>query len=249
MGHSATWLGIIALLAAAAAAFILLRFLIRKPALDFKQKLTLLIGLGVLPVVAAASSTVRGMEATTHRDFCGSCHVMTAHYENAVAPSSQSLSARHSRNPYFGEHSCYVCHADYGMLGYVLTKAGGLRHVYMYYLGGYRSMPLEEAKREIHLIKPYDNLNCRQCHTTTLEDWRKVPEHAALSSELHLDRIACASAGCHGYAHPFNKPAEPKPGEPPVGARAGETGRSPPRDGSPPNHLQTGKPSEPKHAP
>jgi hypothetical protein len=164
----------------------------------------------VLPAIAAASSTVAGMERTTEREFCGSCHVMTAHFEDASDPKSQSLAARHSRNPFFGEKSCYVCHADYGMYGYAMTKAGGMRHVYEYYLGGYRSMPLEEFTRIIHLRKPYDNTNCRQCHTTTLHDWRRVPDHESLKAELESNKVSCASAGCHGYAHPFTKKAAPK---------------------------------------
>ena len=130
-------LGFVALGAAAVAAAILVNYLVRKPPLTFPVKLVLFLGLGVLPAIAAASSTVAGMEATTHREFCGSCHVMIAHYEDAVDPASQSLAARHTRNPFFGDKSCYVCHADYGMYGYAMTKAGGMRHVYEYYLGEY----------------------------------------------------------------------------------------------------------------
>ena|SRR5688572_26095773 len=203
-------LGIVSLLSAAAAAAILVIYLKKRPPTDFRTKLWLLLGLGVLPAIAAASSTVEGMERTTEREFCGSCHVMTAHYEDASDPKSQSLAARHSRNPFFGEKSCYVCHADYGMYGYAMTKAGGMRHVYEYYLGGYRNMPLEEFKRIIHLRKPYDNTNCRQCHTTSLHDWRRVPDHESLKAELESNKVSCASAGCHGYAHPFTKKAAPK---------------------------------------
>jgi cytochrome c-type protein NapC len=173
--------------------------------------LLLLAGLGVLPAIAAAASTAVGMEATTSRDFCGSCHVMQAHYQDASSADSQSLAARHSRNPFFGEHSCYVCHADYGMYGYVLTKAGGMRHVYEYYLGGYSQLTLDEAVRTIHLVKQYDNLNCRQCHTTGLQDWKRVPDHASLKDELASNEVSCASAGCHGYAHPFSKEAQGQP--------------------------------------
>jgi len=191
--------------AAAIAAAILITYLVRKPPLDFRVKLWLLMGLGIFPAVAAASSTVTGMQATTEREFCGSCHVMGAHYADTLDPKSQSLAARHSRNPYFGDHSCYVCHADYGMYGYAMTKAGGLRHVYYYHWGGYGEMTLEEAKQKIHLVKPYDNVNCRQCHTTTLHDWRRVPDHESLKTELESNRVSCASAGCHGYAHPFTK--------------------------------------------
>lgn len=203
------WLGFVVLGSSAAAASILVWFLVKGPVIDVRVKLLLLLGLGVLPSLAAASSTVAGMQATTHREFCGSCHVMGTHYSNAIDPKAQSLAARHSRNPYFGEHSCYVCHADYGMYGYALTKAGGMRHVYEYYLGGYREMPLKQALEVIHLRKRYDNLNCRQCHTTTGVDWRRVPDHRALAAELDSNRVSCASAGCHGYAHPFSKPREP----------------------------------------
>ena len=204
-------LAVITLVAAGAASVILVRYLVRRPLLDLEMKAWLLLGLGVLPAISAGASTVAGMETTTNRTFCGSCHVMRAHFEDATDPSSQSLAARHSRNPFFGSRSCYVCHADYGMFGYVLTKAGGLRHVYLYYLGGYRQMTLERAEREIRLVKPYDNTNCRQCHTGTLHDWTKLSEHRSLEAELASNKVSCASAGCHGYAHPFTKgPAAPK---------------------------------------
>lgn len=209
--HVGPWLSYLALVSTVLAAVILVNYLVRKPALTLRVKIWLFLGLGVFPALAAMTSTVAGMERTTHREFCGSCHVMAAHYENATDPEAQSLAARHTRNPYFGEHSCYVCHADYGMYGYPLTKLGGLRHVYFYYLGGYRSMPLEQAKREIHLVKPYDNLNCRQCHTTTARVWREVPDHQALETELFANKVSCASAGCHGFAHPFSKEAHGSP--------------------------------------
>ena len=191
-----------------AAAAILIVYLVKRPALDLRVKLWLLLGLGLLPALAAAFSTISGMQRTTQREFCGSCHVMGAHFEDTSNAASQSLAARHSRNPFFGDKSCYVCHADYGMYGYAMTKVGGLRHVYLYYFGGYREMSLEQAKKDIHLVKPYDNLNCRQCHTTTLHDWRRVPDHESLKAELESNKVSCASSGCHGYAHPFTKPAE-----------------------------------------
>ena len=130
---------------------------------------------------------------------------MTGHFEDSENPLSQSLAARHSRNPFFGERACYVCHADYGMYGYPVTKAGGMRHVYLYYFGGYRQMPLAQAEREIHLVKQYNNLNCRQCHTTRAADWRRIPDHESLRAEIDSNRVSCASAGCHGFAHPFTK--------------------------------------------
>jgi len=205
-GHLALT-SILALAAAALSALIVVAYLVKKPVLDLRVKLWLLVGLGGLPMITAATSTASGMAETTQRPFCGSCHVMGAHYADASDPASQSLAARHSRNPFFGDKSCYTCHADYGMYGYVITKKAGMRHVYEYFLGGYKQMTLEEAKQKIHLLKPYDNTNCRQCHTATVHDWKRVPDHASLSAELDSNRVSCASAGCHGYAHPFTKAA------------------------------------------
>lgn len=209
MPHAGPWLGYLALACALAASAILLYYLVKRPKLDLRMKLWLFLGLGVFPTVTALTSTVAGMEATTDRVFCGSCHVMDAHFQDTEDPKSQSLAARHSRNPHFGGSSCYVCHADYGMYGYPMTKIGGLGHVYYYYLGGYGKLTLEEAKREIHLVKPYNNLNCRQCHTTTAHMWRDVPDHVALQAELAANKVSCASAGCHGFAHPFTKNLPP----------------------------------------
>lgn len=197
--------GILALTAAGLAATIIIAFLVKKPVLDLTVKLWLLVGLGGLPAIAGATSTAAGMEETTRRSFCGSCHVMDAHYDDASNPASQSLAARHSRNPLFGDHSCYTCHADYGMFGYIMTKRAGMGHVYQYYLGGYRQMTLADALTKIRLHKPYDNTNCRQCHTTTTHDWRRVPDHASLEAQLDSNQVSCVSAGCHGYAHPFTK--------------------------------------------
>lgn len=180
-------------------------YLRRKPKLSFGTKIYLLFGLGVLPAAAAASSTAAGMQTTTERHFCGSCHVMERHVSDSNDPKSQSLAARHGRNPLFGGQNCYTCHADYSMFGYPITKLNGMRHVYEYYFGGYGQMTLDEAVSKIHIIKPYDNANCRHCHTGTLEDWSKVPDHASLARELASNRVSCASAGCHGYAHPFSK--------------------------------------------
>ncbi len=203
-----SWLSLMALMAIAAAAAILLVFLVKNPPLDLRVKLWLFAGLGVFPFLGATSSTIAGMEATTERPFCGSCHVMAEHYEDSSDPLSQSLAARHSRNPMFGERSCYVCHADYGMYGYALTKASGMGHVYEYFLGGYREMTMEEAREKVHLRKPYDNTNCRQCHTASLKDWKRVPEHESLRTQLESNEVSCASSGCHGFAHPFFKSQE-----------------------------------------
>ncbi|HZO15322.1 MAG TPA: NapC/NirT family cytochrome c [Polyangiaceae bacterium] len=205
MEHPVTWLGYVCVAAAVLAILIIGWYLRKQPRLDFTTKLVLLVGLGVLPAISAGSSTVTGMEATTKRHFCGSCHVMDPYVNDAGNPESQSLAARHGRNPFFGDRNCYVCHADYGMYGYPMTKLAGMNHVYQYYVRGWRNYTIEEALAKLHISKPYDNLNCRQCHSGTLADWGTVPEHVALEKELASNAVSCASSGCHGYAHPFSK--------------------------------------------
>lgn len=210
MGITTHPLTFIALLCAGLAAIILISFLIRRPPLVGTTKMWLLLGLGVFPLGAAGAGNIEGFQATKQRTFCGSCHVMTPHSSDSDAMTSGSLASRHARNALFGGENCYVCHADYGMFGTVLTKLGGLRHVYEY-VTHYRNVSLEEAKTTIHLYKPYPNDNCMQCHSTRLDLWQRTPDHKAALTEVRANRISCASAGCHGFAHPFTKPAPQAP--------------------------------------
>lgn len=208
-------LSVVALVCAAGAAAILLFYLVRRPALHRATKIMLLFGLGVLPIGAALGANVQGYKATQHREFCGSCHVMGPHAKDSEDPNSKSLAAIHARNPFFGKDNCYTCHADYGAFGTVMTKAGGMRHVWLY-ATEFRSMSLEEAKHKIHLVKPYQNANCMQCHTTTAPGWLRIPDHASARSMVVSNEVGCSSKGCHGVAHPTTKlpgedRAEPTP--------------------------------------
>jgi cytochrome c-type protein NapC len=198
-------LTLLTLACAIAAAAIIIWYLIRQPHLVGATKVWLLLGLGVFPLGVAAAGNIQGFEATKERRFCGSCHVMIPHASDSNDLASTSLASRHARNHLFGETNCYSCHADYGMFGTVLTKLGGLRHVWLY-VTEYRNTPLEEAKKTIHLVRPYPNDNCMQCHSTELPVWQRVPDHRSSLLDVRNQRVSCASAGCHGYAHPLTKP-------------------------------------------
>jgi hypothetical protein len=199
----ATPLSVVEVACAALAAVILVIYLALRPPLVRATKLALLLGLGVFPIGAAFSGNVQGFEATKERVFCGSCHVMALHRGDSDDRASGSLASRHARNAMFGSENCYVCHADYGMFGTILTKAGGLRHVWLY-LTEYRKTPLDEAKKTIRLRDPSTmNSNCMQCHSTDDPLWLKVPDHRASVDDTRPDRLGCASEGCHGLAHPF----------------------------------------------
>jgi len=193
-------------------------YLLRRPPMDLATRLWLVLGLGILPLGTAFAGSASGMHASKQRHFCSSCHVMHAHTGDANDPLSQTLAARHSRNPSFGEESCYACHADYGLFGTVVTKMTGMVHV-AHYLEEFHSVSLEDALPRLHLFSPYPNRNCMQCHTATNEIWRAVPDHAAALPHLQSGEVSCASAGCHGYAHPFTKTEgaaslQAAPGEP-----------------------------------
>ncbi|MFT3694459.1 MAG: NapC/NirT family cytochrome c [Kofleriaceae bacterium] len=189
---------------AALSAVLVVWFLVRRPPLTNATKLVLLAAIGVLPIVTAATGNVAGFEATKTRRFCGSCHVMTPYRDDSEDPHSITLAARHARNELFGDENCYACHADYGMYGTIVTKAGGMRHVYEYVLH-YRNTPLEEARRTIHIRKPFPNSTCMHCHSTEAPLWNAVKEHASLVDRVRSNEVSCASEGCHGPAHPFSK--------------------------------------------
>lgn len=188
---------------AVAAAVILVTFLVRRPPLA-RARLWLLLGLGVFPITSAGMANVAGFKATQTREFCGSCHVMEPHANDSNDRSSTSLAAIHARNESFGHDNCYSCHKDYGMYGYVLTKAGGMRHVY-YYLTEYHDMPLEKSTHHIRINAPLSNENCMHCHTTTAPGWLSIGDHASSVEAVRKGTLSCASAGCHGYAHPNTK--------------------------------------------
>jgi cytochrome c-type protein NapC len=193
------------LISAALAATILIYYLVRRPELTTSVKLLLLMALGIFPLLAAGSGNVVGFEASTERQFCGGCHVMGPYQRDSEDPRSTSLASMHARNDEFGDRNCYTCHADYGMYGTIVTKMAGLGHVYEYYWNGYDKMTLDQARAKIHIKKPFPNATCMHCHSTRLAPWNENPEHAAIVESLERGEVSCASAGCHGPAHPFSK--------------------------------------------
>jgi cytochrome c-type protein NapC len=104
------------------------------------------------------------------------------------------------------------------MFGTVITKIGGLRHVWYYYTE-YQYYTVEEARPKIHIIAPFPNASCMHCHSTDVPIWREVDEHAAALDDLREGTISCASAACHGPPHP-PAPGEEEEGEGEATARA-----------------------------
>lgn len=195
------WFGWSALAAAIAAAIILGWYLWKKPLLFGPTKGLLFLGFGVLPIGVAISVNVASLVHMQHRVFCGSCHVMEPFTDDAANPESTTLASRHSRNASFGETSCYQCHQDYGMFGTIVTKIGGMRHVWYYYTE-YQYYTVEEARPKIHINTPFPNSSCMHCHSTDVPIWREVDEHAAALEDVRSGEVSCASVPCHGPPHP-----------------------------------------------
>ena len=163
----------------------------------------LLFGIGVLPLVTAGTGNVAGYQATKTRTFCSSCHVMTPYGDDSCRSEQPRARRAPRRNEAFGAENCYTCHADYGMFGTITTKIGGLRHVYEYTFN-FHYLSLEEALPKIHIRKPFPNSTCIRCHSTLNPMWSKIGDHASTLSEVRAGTLSCASAGCHGPAHPFS---------------------------------------------
>jgi hypothetical protein len=187
------------------AAAVLLWFYLRRPSLSGQVKFLLLLGFGIFPIGAAMTGNVAGFEHTKHRSFCGSCHVMTPYLLDSNDPKSRTLAAAHARNEAFGKDSCYECHQDYGAFSTVMTKLGGMRHVYEYY-SHYHDVDVREAVFEIELYKPMANASCTRCHSTRVGSWLAVGDHRSSLERLRSGDVSCASEGCHGPSHPFSKP-------------------------------------------
>ena len=193
-----------AIACAVLAAGLLIWYLLRFLPQTATTKILLLCGLGILPIGAAMMGNAATFKHTQERAFCGSCHVMEPYLLDSQDPESITLAARHGRNGYFGKQNCYACHQDYGMYGTVVTKIGGMGHVWEYYTE-YHAYSLEEARTKIHLRKPFTNANCTGCHSMTNPGWSEQPDHAQLLDELRSSKASCLGAGCHGPSHPFSK--------------------------------------------
>ncbi len=187
------------------AGVLLVWFLWKKPMLTGQVKFILLLAFGVFPIGSALTGNIAGFEHTKHRTFCGSCHVMTPYRLDSENLLSKSLASAHARNEAFGADNCYECHKEYGAFSTVLTKIGGMRHVYHYYTH-YNRVDVKTFMEEVEIRKPMTNASCIRCHSTEVNSWLDVGDHRSSLKSVQSGRVGCVSEGCHGPAHPFSKP-------------------------------------------
>ena len=95
------------------------------------------------------------------------------------------------------DEACYTCHTNYAMFGGIRAKLGGLKHIYVYYLG------TPPAPENIKLYEPYNNRECLHCH----EGARSFEAGAVHNADPDLlpavkaNKISCISSGCHEVVH------------------------------------------------
>src|ERR1700687_4728005 len=122
-------------------------------------KILAFVVLFILPVLCAAMGTSQHIENSKQTKFCLSCHIMEPYGKSLHIDDPSYLAAAHYQNHRVpADEACYTCHTDYAMFGTFTAKLGGLRHLYIYYLG---NPPLPQ---DIKLYKPFNNRECLHCH-------------------------------------------------------------------------------------
>jgi cytochrome c-type protein NapC len=151
-----------------------------------------------LPLFALAVGMQNEMQRSERTDFCLSCHVMELYGKSLHIDDPSYLAAAHYQNHRVpADEACYTCHTDYAMFGTFKAKFGGLRHLYIYYLG---KPPLPQ---DIKLYKPYNNRECLHCHLGA-RSFEQGATHNADPDTLpavKANKLSCISSGCHDAVH------------------------------------------------
>jgi cytochrome c-type protein NapC len=151
-----------------------------------------------LPLFALAVGMQNEMQRSESTDFCLSCHIMELYGKSLHIDDPSYLAAAHYQNHRVpADEACYTCHTDYAMFGTFKAKLGGLRHLYIYYLG---KPPLP---RDIKLYKPYNNRECLHCHLGA-RSFEQGATHNADPDTLpavKANKLSCISSGCHDVVH------------------------------------------------
>src|ERR1051325_1523047 len=139
---------------------ILIGALIWRPGITVTRggKILAFLILFCLPILCIGMGFSSELERSKSTEFCLSCHIMEPYGKSLHVDDPMHLAAAHFQNHRVpAEEACYTCHTNYAMFGGVKAKVGGLRHIYVYYLG---HAPKPE---EIKLYQPYNNRECLHC--------------------------------------------------------------------------------------
>ena len=151
-----------------------------------------------LPALCVVMGLSAQLEHSKSTAFCLSCHIMEPHGKSLLVDDPQHLAAAHFQNHRVPpDQACYTCHTNYAMFGGFKAKLGGLKHMYVYYLG------TPPAPEQIKLYEPYNNRECLHCH----QGARSFEEGAVHNADpdmlpaVKANRVSCISSGCHDVVH------------------------------------------------
>jgi len=161
-------------------------------------KIMAFLALFVLPILCLGAGFSAKLEASKSTKFCLSCHIMEPYGKSLQVDDPMHLAAAHFQNHRVpADEACYTCHTNYAMFGGIKAKVGGLRHIYVYYLG---HAPKPE---DIKLYQPYNNRECLHCHAgaRSFEEGVVHTSDPALMAAIKSNQTSCVSSGCHQTVH------------------------------------------------
>ncbi|MEO8050305.1 MAG: c-type cytochrome, partial [Acidobacteriota bacterium] len=151
----------------------------------------------LMPLIAAGIGTTYHIDRSKSTKFCVSCHEMEPFGKSLmVNDDSTHLPAAHFQNHRVPvEVACYTCHTNYAMFGSFRAKIGGLKHIYVHYLG---KPPAPEAMR---LYEPFNNRECLHCHlgARSFEEGKTHNSDPYLLAAVKGNQVSCLS--CHRTVH------------------------------------------------
>ena len=150
----------------------------------------------LLPLVVASMGASEHMQRSEQTEFCLSCHIMEPYGRSLHVDDPNHIPAAHYQNARIPrDEACYTCHTDYAMYGSIRAKIGGLRHVYVQYLG--------KVTMPIHLYTPYNNRECLHCHEGARSFEQGVVHNAdpSIMASIKSNQLSCMSSGCHENVH------------------------------------------------
>lgn len=156
--------------------------------MDTRLKLVLFLFLLVFPAVLSAVTAKLAFTRAETVEFCSSCHTMDPWVADVTGDASDSLAHDHFARRWIQHDQCYTCHSNYGFLGPLKAKIGGVKHVIAFYTG---------FEGKIHLYEDFPNANCLQCHQNA-KGFREESAHDPID-DLIAGKDRCVE--CHDQLH------------------------------------------------
>jgi cytochrome c-type protein NapC len=193
--HAATLIVILVLFSAA-----LIAVFVARPGITATRtgKILAFLVLFFLPILCGLMGVSDEMDRSKTTAFCLSCHTMDSFGKSLYIDDPNHIPAAHFQNHRVPqEEACYTCHTDYAMFGTLKVKLGGLRHVYIYYLG------TPPAPENIKLYEPFNNRECLHCHlgARSFEGGATHNADPATLPAIKSNALSCMSSGCHDVTH------------------------------------------------